>query len=490
MYAYILKRLLLMIPTGIGIITIFFVISEFVPGGPLDQVEAMITMQADEGDLASYDEDGVGEVEIDPATRLEIKRRLAMNHNQLERYLRTLLWFSQDSLISSVELPAGKGKRVEFNGQHYFAYRSVSDEYRLYRNHFAVDGKQGEIILDEESQSLTSTIDNHIRFHPLTGKMIDGTKELTSVDVDIRTEKFDEFEYLPTGERVDIVEVRQEMYLREDFLSQLKNWNNWHGYFLLKFPYSVSKNKKCLDLIKERLPVSMRLGIISFFITYISCLLLGIAKAVRNGSRFDTTTSMIVLIGFGMPGFVLAVFLLRMFGPGDEALFHLFPLRGLQSVPEIYETLTFWGKLWDNIHHLLAPIICLTIGSFAGMTMLTKNSILEEFQQLYAVAARARGLSKTKVLFKHVLRNSLIPLVTSFPTEFIMMFFAGAVLIEKIFSLDGLGLLGFTAVLERDFPLIMSNLFIFTYLGLFCKLLSDVGYVIVDPRISFEKSRS
>jgi microcin C transport system permease protein len=490
MIGYIFKRLLLMIPTGIGIITIFFIISEFVPGGPLDQVEAMITMQADEGDLASYDEGSMGEVEIDPATRLEIKRRLGMNHSQFERYMRTLLWFSQDSLISSVELPQGTGKKVEYYGQHYFAYRSSDDQYRLYRNRFEVDGIQGEIMLDKKAKTLVSTLDKTVNFDPLSGVMMGGSGQLEGLEINMRTENFDEFEYLATGERVDVVETRQEMYLKAGLWAQLKDWNNWHGYFLLKFPYSVSKNKKCIDLIEERLPISMRLGIISFFLTYILCLILGIAKAVRNGTRFDAVSSVIVLIGFGMPGFVLAVFLLRMFGPGDEALLHLFPLRGLQSVAEVYETLGFWGKLWDNIHHLIAPIICLTIGSFAGMTMLTKNSILEEFQQLYAVAARARGLSKGKVLFKHVLRNSLVPLVTSFPSDFVMMFFGGAVLIEKIFSLDGLGLLGFTAVLERDFPLIMSNLFIFTYLGLFCKLLSDIGYVIVDPRISFEKSRS
>jgi microcin C transport system permease protein len=162
-------------------------------------------------------------------------------------------------------------------------------------------------------------------------------------------------------------------------------------------------------------------------------------------------------------------------------------LRGLQSPPEIYSQLSAWGKFWDNVHHLIAPIICLTIGSFAGLTLLTKNSVLEEFDQLYATAARARGLSERKVLFKHILRNSLIPLITGFPARFVMMFFAGSVLIEKIFSLDGLGLLSYNALVERDYPLIISSMFVFTYIGLFCQLLSDIGYVIVDPRITFEE---
>jgi len=490
MCSYILKRLLLMIPTGIGIITVFFIISEFVPGGPLDQIEAMISMEADSGDLAGFDADDVGSVEIDPATRLQIKRRLGMNHNRFERYMRTLLWFAQDSLISSVEVPLGEGRKVNSPDGSYFVYRSPTDDYRLYRNRFDIAGKEGELSYEKKENCFVSTLDNQVKFNPMNGQTIDGAATLEAIPIEVRIETFDEFDYTPVGEKIEIKETRREIYIRAGMWQKLTDWDNWHGLFLLKFPVSVTKNKKCLQLIRERLPVSVRLGCVSFFITYISCLLLGIAKAVRNGTRFDAATSVIVLIGYGIPGFVLAVFLIRMFGPGDDSVVHLIPLRGLHSVSEVYDALGFWGKLWDNIHHLIAPIACLTIGSFATMTMLTKNSVLEEFEQLYAVAARARGLSKKRVLFKHVLKNSLIPLVTSFPSQFVMMFFAGALLIEKIFSLDGLGLMSYTATVERDFPLIMSNLFIFTYLGLICKLLSDVGYVIVDPRISFEKSRS
>ncbi|MDP6490421.1 MAG: ABC transporter permease subunit [Kiritimatiellia bacterium] len=234
----------------------------------------------------------------------------------------------------------------------------------------------------------------------------------------------------------------------------------------------------------------MRLGVSSFVITYTLCILLGVTKAVRNGTVFDTATSVLVLVGYGIPGFVLAVFLIKAFGPSADSWVSLIPLRGIQSPPEIYNTLTPMGKFWDNVHHMIAPVICLTISSFAGLTMLTKNSVLEQFHQLYAVAARARGLSQRKVLLKHVLRNSLIPLVTGFPARFVMMFFAGSLLIEKIFSLDGLGLLSFTALVERDYPLIISNMFIFTFIGLTCRLLSDIGYVIVDPRISFEGKKS
>ena len=154
----------------------------------------------------------------------------------------------------------------------------------------------------------------------------------------------------------------------------------------------------------------------------------------------------------------------------------------------MFDTLTTTGKILDYLHHMIAPVISLTIGSFAAMTFLTKNSILEQFNQLYAVAAKARGLSERKILFKHILRNSLIPLVTGFPTSFVMMFLGGSLLIEQVFTLDGIGLLSYTAVLNRDFPLIMSNLFIFTLIGLLCQLLTDICYVIVDPRISFDES--
>jgi len=302
--------------------------------------------------------------------------------------------------------------------------------------------------------------------------------------------RFRETEYLTSGERRKIRETRDEVYLKEGWWTALTTWENWHGMFLFKFPVSITKNRPSLALIKERLPISMRLGVSSFVITYALCLWLGISKAVRNGSVFDSVSSVLVLIGYGIPGFVLAVFLLKMFGPSGDSLVSLIPLRGIHSPPEIYNTLSVWGKFWDNVHHMIAPVACLTIQSFAGLTMLTKNSVLEQFHQLYAVAARARGLSTRKVLIKHVLRNSLIPLVTGFPARFVMMFFAGSVLIEKIFSLDGLGLLSFTALVERDYPLMISNLFVFTFIGLVCRLLSDIGYVIVDPRITFEGKKS
>jgi microcin C transport system permease protein len=494
MWTYIVKRLLLMVPTGIGIITVFFVISEMVPGGPLDQVESMIIEQANigqGGDGAGADAAGAGaqRIKIDPQMRMQIKRKLGLNHNMFHRYMRSLVWCGRDSLISDVELDVGKAQKITFRDERYQVYRD-GDGFHLFKNAATVNGKSAAIRFDQTDRQFASVLDDTIRFDPITGAQLDGPASLQPVETELLARNFREADYGSDGGRITVTEVRDELYLKASPWQTLTDWQNWHGMFLLKFPISITQNKKCIELIRARLPISMRLGIISFFLTYSLCLLMGISKAARNGSTYDSVTSVMVLIGYGTPGFVLAVFLLRMFGPGSDAIAHLIPLRGIQSSPEIYDQLTWLGKLWDNIHHLIGPIICLTIGSFAGLTMLTKNSVLEEFHQLYAVAARARGLSKRRVLFKHVLRNSLIPLVTGFPAAFVMMFFAGSLLIEKIFSLDGLGLLSYTALIERDYPLIMSNMFIFTYIGLICKLLSDIGYVIVDPRITFEGSQS
>jgi microcin C transport system permease protein len=234
----------------------------------------------------------------------------------------------------------------------------------------------------------------------------------------------------------------------------------------------------------------MSLGIFSFFATYTICIVLGIAKAVRSGERFDSLTSVVILFGYSIPGFVLAVLLIVFFGPGDQHILELIPVDGglTSSTVEGYQDWSLWTKFLDYLHHLAAPILCMSVGGFAVLTILTKNTILEEIHKLYAVAARARGLSERKVLYKHVLRNAMIPLVTGFPSSFLTMFFTGSLLLEKIFNLNGLGLLSYNAVMSRDFPLMIGSLFIFTILKLIGILLTDVTYVLVDPRISFEKA--
>lgn len=264
---------------------------------------------------------------------------------------------------------------------------------------------------------------------------------------------------------------------------------NWDGMLLFRFGDSFYQNRNVLELIKDKLPVSVTLGFWSFILTYPACIILGVAKAVREGSHFDTASSVFILIGYSIPGFVLAVLLLVLFGPGDAAIAHIIPLSGLTSagVPG-YEDWSIWQKVIDYLRHIIAPVICLSIGNFAVLTILAKNSVLEEVRKQYVLTARAKGLAEKRILFKHILRNALIPLVTGFPARFLAIFLTGALLIERIFNLDGIGLLGYNSVMQHDYPVVMGNLFVMTLITLLLRLLTDICYVFVDPRISFEKA--
>jgi microcin C transport system permease protein len=253
-------------------------------------------------------------------------------------------------------------------------------------------------------------------------------------------------------------------------------------YFTFDFGESYFHHKSVIALVIDKMPVSISLGVWTFLLTYITCIPLGIAKAVRDGSSFDVTTSTLILIGYAIPGFVLGITLLVLFGGGS--LWTVFPLRGLVS--DHWETLSWFDKIFDYLWHITLPIISLMVGSFAVMTMLTKNSFIEEIRKQYVLTARAKGLSDNAVLYKHIFRNAVIPLVTGFPAAFIGAFFSGSLLIETIFSLDGLGLLSYEAVLKRDYPVVLGTLYLFTLLGLLAKLLSDLSYVLIDPRIQFE----
>ena len=244
---------------------------------------------------------------------------------------------------------------------------------------------------------------------------------------------------------------------------------------------SFTHNRPVWDLIKEKLPVSISLGLWTFVISYLISVPLGIAKAVRDGSRFDTLSTLLVLIGFAIPGFVLGVFLIVLLAGGT--FWDVFPLRGLTS--DDWSALAWPARIRDYLWHLALPLVCLVIGSFAEITMLTKNTFIEEIRRQYVLVARSKGLSESRVLWKHVFRNALIPLVTGFPAAFVGAFFSGALLIESLFSLDGLGLLSYESVIRRDYPVVLGSLFLFTLVGLSVKLVSDVIYVIVDPRVQF-----
>ena len=378
MTSYIIRRLLLMFPTLIGISTITFIATQFVPGGPIDQMKALLmghgnTLTEAGGNVMTGP--ASKQRELDPKHFEELKKIYHLDKPLWERYFRTFIWYS------------------------------------------------------------------------------------------------------PQNKNVPLLE-------------SIFNYDNWEGFLVFKFGNSFYRNKSVLSLIKEKLPVSASLGVTSFFLTYTICIILGIAKAVKNGTRFDTWTSLIVLIGYSVPGFVLAIFLIVLLGPGDGAVTHLIPIAGLTSAGTPgYENWTFWEKFVDYLHHLAAPLFCYVLGGFATLTLLTKNAFLEEMRKQYVLTARAKGLPEKKVLFKHVLKNSLIPLVTGFPLAFLAMFFTGSLLLEQIFTLDGLGLLSYQAVIQRDYPIVLGTLFIFSLMALIGQLLTDLSYVLIDPRISFDESQ-
>ena len=378
MTSYIIRRLLLMFPTLIGIITITFIATQFVPGGPIDQMKSLLMGHGSaltEAGGNAITGPGSKQRELDPKHFEELKKIYHLDKPLWERYLRTFIWYS------------------------------------------------------------------------------------------------------PQNKNVPLIE-------------SIFNYDNWEGFLVFKFGNSFYRNKSVLSLIKEKLPVSASLGVTSFFLTYTICIILGIAKAVKNGTRFDTWTSLIVLIGYSVPGFVLAIFLIVLLGPGDGAVTHLIPIAGLTSAGTPgYESWTFWEKFLDYLHHLAAPLFCYVLGGFATLTLLTKNAFLEEMRKQYVLTARAKGLPEKTVLFKHVLKNSLIPLVTGFPLAFLAMFFTGSLLLEQIFTLDGLGLLSYQAVIQRDYPIVLGTLFIFSLMALIGQLLTDLSYVLIDPRISFDESQ-
>lgn len=262
----------------------------------------------------------------------------------------------------------------------------------------------------------------------------------------------------------------------ERFFAMMKN------YFVFNLGESYYHHQSVMQLVISKLPVSISIGLWTFFLVYLTCIPLGIAKAVRDGTTFDVATSTIILVGYAIPGFVLGITLLVLFGGGS--FWSVFPLRGLVS--DNWAELSWFAKITDYLWHMVLPITASVVGSFAVMTMLTKNSFLEEIRKQYVLTARSKGLTENTILYKHVFRNAMIPLITGFPAAFIGAFFSGSLLIETIFSLDGLGLLSYESVIKRDYPVVLGTLYLFTLLGLIAKLLSDLAYVLIDPRIQFE----
>ena len=244
---------------------------------------------------------------------------------------------------------------------------------------------------------------------------------------------------------------------------------------------SFFHNKDVWQLVIEKLPVSISLGIWTFLLVYLISVPLGIAKAVRAGTPFDTVTTFVVLLGYAIPSFVMGVVLLVFFAGGS--FFQWFPLRGITSMN--WHELSLVGKVVDYFWHIALPVTAMVLGGFAVITILTKNSVLEEIRKQYVLTARAKGVDERKVLWRHVFRNAMIPIMTGFPAAFVGAFFSGSLLIETLFSLDGLGLLSYESVIRRDYPVVFGSLFLFTIIGLLTTLLRDLAYLWVDPRVKF-----
>jgi microcin C transport system permease protein len=382
MGAYILRRLLLIVPTLFGIMLLNFVVIQFAPGGPIEQLLA----QLEEGDA------------------------------------------------SATGRFAGGG--AEAGGGGGFG----EGQYR---------GRQGidpDLIADLEAQFGFARI--------VCAEGYQGIPTVTAPEC--------QREPIPVWERFGIM-----------------LWN----YVRLDFGESFRRSADVIDIILEKMPVSVSLGLWATLISYLVSIPLGIRKAVKDGTPFDTTTSGVIIAAYALPGFLVPVVLLVLFAGGSY--WDWFPLRGLYS--DGWEGMSLGEKIVDYFWHIALPVTAYTISGFATLTLLTKNSFLDEIRKQYVMTARAKGLGQTRVLYGHVFRNAMLIVIAGFPAAFASVFFAGSIFVETVFSLDGLGLLGFESVVTRDYPVVLGTLFIFGLLGLVIKLISDLVYVWIDPRIDFER---
>ena len=465
MFEYTIRRLLLMIPTGLGITFMVFCILQLAPDGPFERAVKQIkqaNMGAGEVSMASSDVSGDSS-ELTPELLEKLRMQYGLDKPIVVRYLIWLGLYPKEA--KSKTIPINKSFRESVDILKFDTYK----EYLLQKYVKVVKDDKGKLLVIETGVGLEfdiPKIDNPELKESFNSEkyytFINNYKELPSNENIIKTWYHSDWEIKKIDEEKNLITL-----VKKQFKGILQ------GYL----GYSEKKGKDVSTLIGERLHISAFFGITSFLLVYSICIPLGIWKAIKTGSRFDLISSITVFIGYSIPGYILGILLLVYFG-GDW-----FPLHGWRS-PN-FDELTLIGKIKDQLHHALAPMICYMIGSFATLTVLMKNSLLENLSQDYVRTAFAKGLSERRVIFKHAVRNSLIPLATGIG-GLIGVFLAGSYLIEKTFGIDGFALLGFNALIDRDYDIMMGTLVIGVVIRLIGNLISDLTYALVDPRIRFK----
>ena len=465
MFEYTIRRLLLMIPTGLGITFMVFFILQIAPDGPFERAVRQIkqaNMGAGEVSMTSSDISGDSS-ELTPELLDKLRRQYGLDKPIIVRYLIWLGFYPKESKTKIIKLD--KSFRETVDVLKFNTYK----EYLLQKYVKVIKDDSNSLLVVETGVGLEFDIPEvqnpELRENFNSEKyyaFINNYQELPSNENIIKTWYHSDWEIKKIDEEKNMITL-----VKKEFRGILQ------GYL----GYSEKKGKNVSTLIGERLHISAFFGITGFLLTYLVCIPLGISKAIKNGSRFDIATSVLVFIAYSIPGYILGILLLVYFG-GDW-----FPLHGWRSPG--FEDFTLIGKIKDQLHHAFLPIVCYMIGSFAWMTVLMKNSLLENLSQDYVRTAFAKGLSERRVIFYHAVRNSLIPLATGIG-GIIGIIFAGSFLIEKTFGIDGIGLLGYYALIDRDYDIMMGFLVIGVTTRLLGNLISDLVYALIDPRIRFK----
>ncbi len=444
MFKYILKRLLLMIPTFIGGTFLVYSIISLIPNGPIDKAITQLQMGGATGGEGVVSGGSGQEAKIDERVLEMLRKQYGLDQPFLVRYLVWLGVYPRET--KSKEIAFGKPFRENVklveneNNEKFYIQRWIrvdkeGDQVKVFKS-----GKGADYAFDNVPE-----LPNHTEI----------TDWFPSNDWDIGEEKEGKIN-----------------------LSQ----SAFSGIFTGDLGVSHVHNRSVWKLIRERMHVSLYFGIISFFLTYLVCIPLGISKAIRHNTTYDFLTSTLIFMGYAVPSYALGVLLLKLFGGGGFLGAEIFPLGGFRS--ENFDELSFLGKVWNQIHHTILPVICYMIGSFAVLTLLMKNSLMENLSQDYVRTAFAKGLPEKTIIFKHAVRNSLIPIATGLG-GIVGIFLSGSYLIEFVFNIDGIGLLGFEAIKNMDYPIFMGFTVLSILALLIGNLISDILYVILDPRIQF-----